>query len=212
MLELTLSAFAWAGVILFQAIVHFTIRTQKRLNGNDVDLDQPAMEASPLVLDELAAIGNLEDEGGPYAPEVPTVPLGPASGTEAVGGVVFQDEIDPLDGDEPPVFFELLSQTGCEMMRVRGYIECLAPFFSIFSYLIVYFRCAECFNRKHRFRAIERMRPYTATVETVRLGKRVAGTRSVIVAPRSRTARCRVSIIFILLLPSCVMFGTARRQ
>jgi hypothetical protein len=56
------------------------------------------------------------------------VPLGPASGTEVAGSDMFQDEIDPLDGDEPPVFFELLSQTGCEMMRVRGYLECLVRF------------------------------------------------------------------------------------
>jgi hypothetical protein len=152
MLELTLSAFAWAGVMLFQAIVHYTIRTQKRLNGTGADLDEPALEASPLVLDELAAIGNLEDEGGPYAPEVPTLPLGPASGTEAVGGVVFQDEIDPLDGDEPPVFFELLSQTGCEMMRVRGCVGCFAPFLLGYcAHRFVYLLLSRMFRLKALF-------------------------------------------------------------
>jgi hypothetical protein len=119
MIELSLSAFAWAGVVLFQAIVHYTVRTQKRKMGRgDCGDPQPALEASPLVLELAFTPEQIGKEGGArdHCPRTHAVA---AAASHVVSDELFQDEIDPLDGDEPPVFFELLSQTGCEMMRVR---------------------------------------------------------------------------------------------
>jgi hypothetical protein len=135
MIELSLSAFAWTGVVLLQAVVHYTVRTQKRKMGaggfsrhhHDDDDDQPALDASPLVLDLAALRPADEHEEGLLRSRPRALPdaaaAAAASSSHAVSGELFQDEIDPLDGDEPPVFFELLSQTGCEMMRVCATLD-----------------------------------------------------------------------------------------
>ena len=79
MIEITYSLGLLAAAVIFQAIVHYTLKRGKlrqEEQRSSLVVEQPTTTA--LVLEESS-----------------------------------------LDGDEPPVFFELLDQTGCEMMNVR---------------------------------------------------------------------------------------------
>ena len=109
MMEFSLSAFAWMGYIMFQAMLHYTLRCRKRLED-----DEPALDASPLVL-ELAR----NETGGGVASRDIEARFEDDDDEERCAFLHDEDANEcTLDGDEPPVFFELLSQTGCEMMRV----------------------------------------------------------------------------------------------
>lgn len=108
MMEFSLSAFAWMGYIMFQAMLHYTLRCRKRLED-----DEPALDASPLVL-ELAR----NETGGGVASRDIEARFEDDDDEERCAFLHDEDANEcTLDGDEPPVFFELLSQTGCEMMR-----------------------------------------------------------------------------------------------
>jgi len=161
-MEVTLSIFAWLGVVLLQALVHYlVVRTRKR--GTVAD-DAPALEASPLVL-ERRSKESKQQVDGPPAPQPPrggsdaeeleaketgyadsagdARVVKPAasrdssietsktstdgesdaendhhSGDDIDSNSLCDDMDDSLDGDEPEEFFLLLSQTGCEMLKV----------------------------------------------------------------------------------------------
>lgn len=100
-MEITLSSFAWIGVVLLNAFVHYSLKYRKKRADDDV----PALDASPLVLERNLKSANVSivSDGAVTAETV---------------GQSFDEEDDSLDGDEPEIFFELLAQTGSEMMSV----------------------------------------------------------------------------------------------
>jgi hypothetical protein len=136
MIEITLSTFAWLGVFIFQALVqlHFTLRRKRE--GAEEEAP-PILEASPLVLEcncsEEINLGEDNDEEAERADDIDrrtTVCRHSPSSNHQLHVDRHSDD-SPLhaeiylgrssfDGDEPAVFFELLSQTGSEMIRVSG--------------------------------------------------------------------------------------------
>jgi hypothetical protein len=110
MIEATLSYLAWFSVVLFQAVVHFWILdSRKRVD----EQGSPQTEVGALGFNETNASKiNPREEEAPLNEQIPRmVPHTPVSEDE--------DEDESFDGDEPQVFFELLEQTGSEMMKVR---------------------------------------------------------------------------------------------
>lgn len=92
----TLSIFAWMGVIIIQAFIHYSLVAQKR---------QHEEEEGPL---DIALLDDEEEEGlSPRGAYVDSSPL-----------EVLDVQSDSLDGDEPQIFFQLLTQTGSEMLHV----------------------------------------------------------------------------------------------
>ena len=133
-MEMTLSLFAWLGVIVIQVMVHVYIRTKRE---KPYAKDAPPLEASPLVLESLAQL----DEDSQDLPRCATTMDDDAqkddnmstAKTESIQSMDSMDECDlsqqdlhcfdisddlSIDGDEPRMFFVLLSQTGSEMMKV----------------------------------------------------------------------------------------------
>jgi hypothetical protein len=133
-MEMTLSIFAWLGVILLQAMVHFYIKARKRLSRVE---EPPPLEASPLVLESLAQLH------ADHSSRICNCAVADDSfqkddnlsvaKTESIQSIDSLDEYDSnlhdalcwddsddlsIDGDEPQMFFVLLSQTGSEMMKV----------------------------------------------------------------------------------------------
>lgn len=102
MFEGTISYLAWMGVVLIQAVVHYSIlgaRSRRGAEEADVtvrmDEEKEQSSAKPLAADDqvprmMPHVTPSEDE----------------------------DEEESFDGDEPQMFFELLEQTGSEMMKV----------------------------------------------------------------------------------------------
>ena len=111
-MEITLSSFAWLGVVLIQALVHYTLTLRRKYLDEE---DGPAMDASPLVLERTQ--GKLNTEASVSSEGVETAASSSHSVEDLDGDEV--EDVDSLDGDEPEYFFELLSQTGSEMMSVR---------------------------------------------------------------------------------------------
>lgn len=110
MIEATLSYLAWFSVVLFQAIVHFWILDSRKRADEQGSLHT---ENAAHTFNETNAckVHPPEDET-PLNEQIPRmVPHTPVSEDE--------DEDESFDGDEPKVFFELLEQTGSEMMKVR---------------------------------------------------------------------------------------------
>ena len=86
MMEHLYYTFMWlSGAVIFQAIVHFTLKRRKREEARLEQQHHHHRISSHNSLPEMDAAS-----------------------------------AESLDGDEPPVFFELLSQTGSEMMMVRS--------------------------------------------------------------------------------------------
>jgi len=82
MLDVAISIFAWMGVVLIQAMVHYKLGGRRRHEKEMEEVDADDCDFPP--------------------PSLEDVPVG-----------------EPLDGDEPQVFFQLLSQSGSEMVTVR---------------------------------------------------------------------------------------------
>lgn len=121
MIEATLSYLAWFSVVLFQAIVHFWILDSRKRTDDDcvpltaVDNDTYESKSDPQQLER-------KTEDDPIPRMVPHTPLSED-----------EEEDESFDGDEPKVFFELLEQTGSEMMKVRTkfYIVSCKLFFDL---------------------------------------------------------------------------------
>lgn len=142
MVEMTLSLFAWLGVILVQAMIHYLIRSRRRLQ----EESPPPLEASPIVLESLlaqqkASLRDNKDETTTTADteqnttqdlirknSFSTDKTASIKSTESLEdeldiiqkgsfGLDEDDEVS-FDGDEPRIFFQLLTQTGSEMMKV----------------------------------------------------------------------------------------------
>lgn len=94
-MEATLSIFAWMGVVIIQAIVHYSLVARKR---------QHEKEEAPL---DIALLDEEEDGLSPRGSYGDSAPL-----------EVLAVQRDSLDGDEPQIFFQLLTQTGSEMLHV----------------------------------------------------------------------------------------------
>lgn len=110
MIEATLSYLAWFSVVLFQAIVHFWILdSRKRVEEEDSPQAEAALVASNASNSNKIDHPNDEARRDDQIPHM--VPHTPVSEDE--------EEDESFDGDEPKVFFELLEQTGSEMMKVR---------------------------------------------------------------------------------------------
>jgi hypothetical protein len=100
MVESTILLYAWMGVILIQAVVHYFILGARRRGDDEVDVSL----LNEKKKEQVVSISVADDDPMPRM-------------TPHVAGDD-EDEEESLDGDEPRVFFELLKQTGSEMMRV----------------------------------------------------------------------------------------------
>jgi hypothetical protein len=129
MFEVTLSIFAWVGVVLVQAMVHFSLGARKRLE----ELESHPLENALLVEEHPI----FPDESRPVLVEEPSESSFCNQDDEVYhtkqelqceGEQVIlttrphfyegDEEEESLDGDEPQLFFQLLSQTGSEMINV----------------------------------------------------------------------------------------------
>lgn len=140
MFEMTLSLFAWLGVLLIQAMVHYYLTSKRR--APRLEEEPPPLEASPLVLESLGQLHadarknevtsdrdittecNLKEDNLSTAKtesiqSMDSFEDGDWSHRDHVVDDYLSDSDDlSFDGDEPQMFFLLLSQTGSEMMRV----------------------------------------------------------------------------------------------
>ena len=129
MVECTMSTLVWLSVLFFQAIVQYTVRRKKHsriatiVRRNSL-VDTPSKSRTEQGTKQSHCQSNNNN-------------MGDCNGSEAGGTVdesqtdrafdeeddddflVLNDTEDSFDGDEPKIFFQLLSQTGCEMMNVR---------------------------------------------------------------------------------------------
>lgn len=108
MLEASISYLAWFGVYLIQAMVHYFIFGTRRRA--DEEGRVPEINGVPL-----------KDENEQIAPALEMVHESRTSRMipHATSSEDEDEEDESFDGDEPQIFFELLKQTGSEMMRVR---------------------------------------------------------------------------------------------
>lgn len=89
MLETGVTILAWMGVFLIQALLHYKLRNGARKHS--LTEESCTVKLSEVSSDKVKQQITAEDE----------------------------ERSESLDGDEPLLFFELLSQTGSEMMHVR---------------------------------------------------------------------------------------------
>ncbi|GKY96122.1 hypothetical protein MPSEU_000572500 [Mayamaea pseudoterrestris] len=133
-MEMTLSLFAWLGVILMQVMVHYYMTTRKKMT---LEERAPPLEASPLVLESLAQLDRSQHGDGTACTNADDFNYKDGSlstaKTESIQSLDSFDDYESsqhdaaavnwtddlsIDGDEPRMFFVLLSQTGTEMMKV----------------------------------------------------------------------------------------------
>jgi hypothetical protein len=128
MFEVTFSIFAWLGVILVQAMVHFSLGARRRLE----EVESHPLESALLVEEHPI----FPDGSRPVLVEEPIEIILSNHDDEVYQIQELQckekqvmlktrphcyegdEEEESLDGDEPQLFFRLLSQTGSEMMNV----------------------------------------------------------------------------------------------
>jgi hypothetical protein len=99
MVESTISLLAWMVVILIQAIIHYFILGARR-RGDD---------------GEVPVLKEVEEQNQSVSKQEATDEPIPRMMPHAISED--EDEEESFDGDEPQMFFELLEQTGCEMIR-----------------------------------------------------------------------------------------------
>jgi hypothetical protein len=111
MIELPLSVVAWISVVLVQAIVHFVVLGSRRGRPVGGKYEEHAVEeclslATADTTDDADGSFTLSESGyqGSVIPEDPSTPI-------LMGE---KDIIVP----EPEMFFELLDQTGTELLKV----------------------------------------------------------------------------------------------
>lgn len=81
-MEVTLSLFAWLGVVILQALVHYLL-SRTRTRGTAVE-EVPALEASPLVLERRSKEAKM---AGPSAAPAPSSRLLAGAERECIGRV-----------------------------------------------------------------------------------------------------------------------------
>jgi hypothetical protein len=95
------SVYSWITVVLFQALVHYWLAGRRYI----------AEGQRILISDSDSKDGKERSEGSARA----------ANEQEVLQSLSAREEhsaVSSFDGDEPEIFFELLSQTGSEMARV----------------------------------------------------------------------------------------------
>jgi hypothetical protein len=139
MFEVTFSIFAWLGVVLVQAMVHFSLGARKRLEELEGHPLEGAIlvEAHPIfsggtrpVLvkepSESSLISSSQDttlsihDDEVYHVQELQCKENQFIFTTRPHSYEGDEEEESLDGDEPQLFFQLLSQTGSEMMNVSA--------------------------------------------------------------------------------------------
>ena len=102
-MDIVFSVFAWVSVVLFQAVVHYSFarKPKKKLT------EQAAEEEEEE-----------ETEKATHDAETAKQKLNQMPQRAHLSFSVEEDDANEMDGDEPQVFYELLSQTGSEMARV----------------------------------------------------------------------------------------------
>jgi hypothetical protein len=134
MIEATPSYLAWFSVVLFQAILHFWILDSRKRMEEEVSTQSAVVESNEAneIKNDPPEIETSVDDEIPHM-----VPHTPVSEDE--------DEDESFDGDEPKVFFELLEQTGSEMMKVCEYfiLRVICYFYNniISLQFSMYFKC-----------------------------------------------------------------------
>jgi hypothetical protein len=163
MFEVTFSIFAWLGVVLVQAMVHFSLGARRRLE----ELESHPLESAllveeapifpegsrPVLVEEPSEtiFSNHDDEV--YQVQELQCKGKPVMLTTRPHSYEGDEEEEFLVGDEPQLFFQLLSQTGSEMMNVstdKG-SPCLLLYFAstghLFSNLFLLFFADFSFHR-----------------------------------------------------------------
>jgi len=122
MIEVILSVVACMVVLLLQALVHYAIKTRPRRT-----MEAGLMEEG----DKRAALvgqqnGKLGDGTGPYSDKPnlhcdDVIPRMMAHNScSSFDWESAEESESSFDGDEPDIFFQLLKQTGSEMVQVRS--------------------------------------------------------------------------------------------
>jgi hypothetical protein len=138
MFEVTLSVLAWLGVIIVQAAIHFSLGARRRLE----ELERHPLEGTllveehpifpdgtrPVLVEEPSESSLFSSSQDMILPnhdddEVHHIQELQCKGKQAIFTTrphfyEGDEEEESLDGDEPQLFFQLLSQTGSEMMNV----------------------------------------------------------------------------------------------
>jgi hypothetical protein len=133
MFEVTFSIFAWLGVVLVQAMVHFSLGARKRQEELESDPLEGALLVEehpifpngtrPVLVKEPSESSLLSSSLSTHDDEVYHVQELQCKEKQVIfttrsHSYEGDDEEESLDGDEPQLFFQLLSQTGSEMMNV----------------------------------------------------------------------------------------------
>jgi hypothetical protein len=120
MFEVTFSIFAWLGVVLVQAMVYFSLGARK---GTRPVLVKEPSESSLISSSQDTSLSTHDDEV--YRVQELQSKEKQVIFTTRPHSYEGEEEEESLDGDEPQVFFQLLSQTGSEMMNVSAAVESL---------------------------------------------------------------------------------------
>jgi hypothetical protein len=138
MFEVTFSIFAWLGVVLVQAMVHFSLGARKRLEELEShplegtllaeehpicpDGSRPVLVKEPsessLVSSSQDTTLSTHDDDEVYQIQELQCKEKQVILTTRPHSYEGDEEEESLDGDEPQLFFQLLSQTGSEMVNV----------------------------------------------------------------------------------------------
>jgi hypothetical protein len=128
MFEVTFSIFAWLGVVLVQAMVHFSLGARRPLE----ELESHPLESAllveehpifpegsrPVLVEEPSETIFSDHDDEVYQVQELQCKGKPVMLTTRPHSYEGNEEEESLDGDEPQLFFKLLSQTGSEMMNV----------------------------------------------------------------------------------------------
>jgi hypothetical protein len=120
MFEVTFSIFAWLGVVLVQAMVYFSLGARK---GTRPVLVKEPSESSLISSSQDTSLSTHDDEV--YRVQELQSKEKQVIFTTRPHSYEGEEEEESLDGDEPQLFFQLLSQTGSEMMNVSAAVESL---------------------------------------------------------------------------------------
>ena len=93
------------GVVLIQFILHYSISGARR-RVDEEEVKAPVLEE----VEEQRRLSELPEETEASDESIPSILL------HAISEEEDDDEEESFDGDEPQMFFELLEQTGSEMM------------------------------------------------------------------------------------------------
>jgi hypothetical protein len=113
MFEVTSSILAWVAVVMLQALLRFSLGVRTRCINNSTP--SRASEREYVWIEDRSESSFESSSSSFDSHEEELESFNPRSSSYYHD----EEEESSLDGDEPEMFFELLLQTGSEMMNVR---------------------------------------------------------------------------------------------